>query len=96
MMTKDDVQDQIFRAAAVYLLVLAVIALPNGVSSALALAFLAEEAIRGAMFEDSITGTLTTTAIASAVGATFKVIFYIVVARNLYNGASWFRRLLGI
>jgi len=94
-MKKEDVLDLILKAVAVYLFVLAVVVLPGVVGAVLHIALLAGSVLETLTGDATLGRTLMSTGITTSVTGVLKFILYIIVARNLFCGGSWLRRILG-
>ncbi|MEJ2154950.1 MAG: hypothetical protein P8X96_06420 [Desulfobacteraceae bacterium] len=94
-MEKSDIVDLIFKAAAIYLFVLAVIAILSALEAAVGL-FIVSGVSYGKLFDEiSIAQAALPSLISSSIGGILKFVIYIVAGRNLFNGGSWVRRLFG-
>jgi hypothetical protein len=94
-MDRNEILDLILKAAAVYLFVLAVLALPGVVESLIYIVLISGSAL--ATFRE--TATLGESMVAlhfgSAVADVLRIVLCLVVGRNLFRGGSWLRRILG-
>jgi hypothetical protein len=94
-MSKEDLIDIFFKAAAIYLVVLAVIALPNVIGALLNISFLARIALEALTGDSTIGRSLMATGISTSITGVIKFVLYILIARNLFSGGSWFKWVLG-
>lgn len=95
-MTKDEGQHLLLQGAALYLFALAVIALPKLVEAILNIGFLLQS---GIWFEPEGIGAKVKTMsqgqlLATSLGTILRIVAYVLVARNLYSGGSWFTKLM--
>ena len=93
-MNKKDGFDLILKAAGVYLFVLAVAALPRVVGALVQIGMLSRSLLAVLEGEGSIGETLMATGVSSSITGILTFVLLIVVARNLFNGGSWVKRLL--
>ena len=94
-MSKDDIFDLILKGAAVCLFVLALMALPQFIGGVLQVAMLWRAAFETLTGNATVGRTVMGTGIASSVTAVLKFFVYLVVARNLFNGGSFLKKVLG-
>ena len=92
-MNREVVLDLILKAAAVYLFVLAVMALPDAVSALFGMSMYWPATLRTLGGEATLGDRfLTPNFILAAIGG-LQFAVYVLVARNLFNGGSWVRRI---
>ena len=94
-MSKEELIDIILKAAAIYLIVLAVIALPDVVAALINISLLARTALETLTGDATIGQTIMATGISASITGVTKFVLYIIVARNLFSVGSWFKWILG-
>lgn len=94
-MSKEDLIDIILKAAAIYLAVLAVIALPDVIAAIINISLLAGSGLATLTGDATVGQTIMATGISTSISGVIKFVLFILFARNLFSGGSWFKWILG-
>ena len=90
-MNREDILDLILKAAAVYLFVLAVIALASVFGTLFGMLVL----MRANLTDYAGSASYMTPGLSGVVSGMVRVALYVLIGRSLFNGAPWVRRILG-
>jgi len=96
-MKKDEIFELVVKAFGVYLLVLAIIALPKMLEGLLMLGFYLTQGSWGGSSDamGEMMRTLKTTYMSSSLGAVIRFVIYLVASINFLRSGSWVKRLMG-
>ena len=94
-MSQDEILGLILKATAIYLFVLAVIALPNAVGGLFGIVLFSPATLSVLSGDGSAGDNLIAPHFATAVTEVLRFAFFILVGRNLFAGGSWIRRIFG-
>jgi len=95
-MKKDEIFDLIIKAFGVYLLVLAIIALPAMINGAFMLSVSLSSGPIGdtGSLEGGLRQTLQTNYMSASVGAIARFVIYLIVSINFLRSGSWVKKLM--
>lgn len=95
-MKKDEVFELVVKAFGVYLLVLAIIALPKMIEGVIMLGFYLTQGPWGGTSDatEGIMTTLKATYMSSSLGAVIRFAIYIIASINFLRSGSWVKRLM--
>lgn len=94
-MTKSDVFELIVRAFGVYLLVLAILAIPSMLQGLVILVFYAGQEPHASGELGDVMRNLWTTSVFSSLGGFFRFVILILASINFLRSGSWVRKLTG-
>ena len=94
-MDKNDIVDLILKAAAIYLFILAIVAVPRVIEGIILLLLLAQTEMAKYTVEAPLFKNFSNASISSTIGGCIRFILYIILGRNLFNGGSWIKYFFG-
>lgn len=96
-MKKDEVFELVIKAFGVYLLVLAILALPKMLEGLLMLGVYMTQGSWGGSSDamGEMMQTLKTTYMSSSLGAVIRFVIYIIASINFLRSGSWVKKLMG-